>query len=40
MREVVLATADGTVIFARIDGTILEGETFLVRDMIVYISHN
>ena len=32
MREVMLATADGAVIVVSNDGTILEGETFLVRD--------
>ena len=37
MREVLLATADGIVIFHRNDGTILEGETFLVRDMYILI---
>ena len=34
MHEVVLATADGLVIFLKSDGTFLEGETFLVRGIL------
>ena len=30
MHEVLLATADGIVIFLKSDGTFLDGETFLV----------
>lgn len=30
MHEVLLATADGMVIFLKSDGTFLDGETFLV----------